>query len=140
MLDIRKRLPFFEFVRTRYEFQVVRRSGLFWPSYYLLTNPDLLAIKMDPLWHFVKYGWRENRNPNPYFNTWYYLDTNPDVRQLDVNPLFHFCLGGWKEFRNPSKDFVIQYYLEKNPEVAPSGINPLYHYLRYGVIERRSLS
>ena len=68
----------------------VTNSGLFDPSYYLKTNPDVAAAGVNPLMHFLKQGWTEGRDPNPLFDTSYYLETNPDVAAGGLNPLMHF--------------------------------------------------
>jgi len=33
------------------------------------------------LMHFVKYGWKEGRNPSSEFNTQFYLENNNDVQK-----------------------------------------------------------
>ena len=68
----------------------VTDSGLFDPSYYLETNPDVAAGGVNPLMHFLKQGWTEGRDPNPLFDTSYYLEVNPDVAAAHINPLVHF--------------------------------------------------
>jgi len=63
--------------------------------------PDVRKADINPIWHFIHEGWRENRNPSKNFNTRYYLKTNPDVDFSGVNPLIHFIKHGKKEGRNP---------------------------------------
>ena len=65
-------------------------TGLFSPCYYLLHNPDLFANKIDPLWHYMEYGWKECRNPSAEFNTNDYLDNHPHLIEKNINPLLHF--------------------------------------------------
>lgn len=50
--------------------------------------------------HFIRYGWKEGRNPSDYFNTNYYLNLYEDVRALGMNPLVHYLLYGKKEGRD----------------------------------------
>ncbi|MEI8216423.1 MAG: glycosyltransferase 61 family protein [Eubacteriales bacterium] len=71
-------------------------------KYYLSNNIDVTESKMDPLLHFVAFGFRESRNPNPEFDTNYYLTNNPDVLNSGLNPLVHYLKYGIKESRNPS--------------------------------------
>lgn len=37
------------------------------PSYYLANNPDVAASGMNPLQHYLQYGWHEGRNPSADF-------------------------------------------------------------------------
>ena len=85
------------------------------PGYYLQMNPDVKASGMDPYTHYIKYGWKEGRNPNEVFSTKDYLDANPDVAASGVNPLTHFETYGWKEGRDPSPNFDLKFYLQKIP-------------------------
>lgn len=117
----------------------LRSNELFDIAYYNKQYPDISRSGIDPVEHYVFYGWAEFRNPNEYFDTYYYLSTNKDVLSAQVNPLVHFIRQGWKEARNPSKDFIIKEYLKRNPDVAATNTNPLAHYLRYGKTEGRIL-
>lgn len=95
---------------------IIRRSGLFDPKYYLLKNPDIRFADTDPLNHFIKFGWREDRNPSAHFDVKFYLETNPDVKRTGINPLVHYIKYGAKEGRRalpsdrfmPSKDIPKQ--------------------------------
>lgn len=71
-------------------------------KYYLLTYPDVRHADVSPLFHYIKYGWREGRNPSSMFNTRYYLQTNPDVFLSNINPLVHYIRFGKLEGRPPS--------------------------------------
>ena len=43
----------------------IKKSGRFDAAYYLLNNPDVRAADVDPLLHFIKFGWKEGRDPSP---------------------------------------------------------------------------
>jgi len=58
------------------DYFVIKHSGLFDEKYYLLHNPDVRRADIDPLKHFIKYGWKEGRNPSENFDTSYYLSNN----------------------------------------------------------------
>jgi len=73
-----------------YHYYIIAKSGLFDCNYYLLNYPDVRKADMDPLWHFVKKGWKELRNPSSDFNTRAYLEENPDVKNARINPLSHY--------------------------------------------------
>lgn len=93
---------FSKIIRQWKEYFIIRKSGYFDPAYYLLHNPDVRKADVDPLWHFINYGWREGRSPNSWFETNYYLDSNPDIKKSDANPLVHYIQFGQKEGRQPS--------------------------------------
>ena len=108
------------------------------PGYYLAMNPDVKAAGIDPYTHYMKYGWKEGRNPNADFSVKDYLASNPDVAKKGMEPLTHFEKYGWKEGRDPSANFDIGLYLAHNADVKAAGINPLDHYLIYGQSEGRA--
>ncbi|ACB94168.1 hypothetical protein Bind_0516 [Beijerinckia indica subsp. indica ATCC 9039] len=68
-------------------------------SYYLAKNTDVRDANIDPLKHFLIWGWRERRNPSLSFDVNFYLQTYPDVAAADVNPLIHFIMAGQAEGR-----------------------------------------
>lgn len=80
---------------------IIKQSGFFDPAYYLLQYPDCRRADVDPLWHFVRHGWKEGRNPSDCFDTEDYLKNNPDVRQSGMNPLTHYLIYGRWEGRAP---------------------------------------
>jgi hypothetical protein len=51
------------------------------------------------LQHYDEFGWKENRNPSPNFNTDNYLAANPDVEAANIDPLLHFLQHGAFEGR-----------------------------------------
>lgn len=79
--------------------QLIKKSKLFDPVYYLFTYPDVRIADMDPLKHFMKFGWKEGRNPSEGFNTQFYLNTYPDIRAEGINPLIHYICFGQREGR-----------------------------------------
>lgn len=70
--------------------------------YYLAENPDVKSAGIEPLGHYIEYGWREGRNPTPLFWTRYYLDANRDVSEAGVNPFYHYIRLGKVEGRRPN--------------------------------------
>lgn len=55
-------------------------------DFYRTAFPDVAAAGMDPLEHFLTYGWREGRDPNPSFSIRNYLEEYPEVAARGVNP------------------------------------------------------
>jgi glycosyltransferase involved in cell wall biosynthesis/ubiquinone/menaquinone biosynthesis C-methylase UbiE len=115
----------------------LRRSGLFADSYYLAQYPDVAARGMDPLFHYVFHGWREERDPNPLFSTSFYRSKYPDIAAAGVNPLVHYIRHGAAEERDPSPRFSTSGYLKMYPELRKSGRNPLRHYLDHGLLQEK---
>ncbi len=103
----------------------ISQSGVFDAEWYRATYPDVRAAGVDPLEHFVVFGWREGRDPSPLFSVSYYLEKNPDVAAADFNPLTHYLLWGWREGRWPRPGFDQTAYLEGH--VMTNGVPPLVH-------------
>lgn len=65
------------------------------PVFYLRENPDVASARIDPTEHFLSFGWREGRDPSPFFSTKAYLAANPEVATSGRNPLLHFLEEGF---------------------------------------------
>lgn len=74
-------------------------SSLFDAAWYLSRYPDVAASGLDPVRHYLEFGWREGRNPSPSFSTKGYLKANKDVAQHGLNPLVHYIEHGQVEGR-----------------------------------------
>lgn len=108
---------------------VVAGSGLLDPNYYLINGTDVHEAALDPAQHFCRFGWREGRKPNLYFDTNWYLRTNPWVNRVGINPLVHYILQGERAGRRPIIYFDPAWYCERN-EIAPEQ-SALAHYLAH---------
>lgn len=97
-----------------YHYFVIKRSGLFDVAYYLLTYSDVQLAGINPIWHYIKFGWKEKRNPSANFNTAYYISQNRDVQALGVNPLIHFIQHGRYELRSTNPESTNGDYLYYN--------------------------
>lgn len=53
----------------------------------------------NPALHYLSKGWREGRDPTPWFSTWHYLAMHPDVAAAGINPFLHYCVAGQSEGR-----------------------------------------
>lgn len=133
-------------------------------KFYLACNPDVAEAGLDPLDHFVAYGWQEGRNPTPWFSIAEHLERNPELRQQRINPFYHFlqsqaqhAISGaaaagsepdpGKTAPDPTPDaersvvaphFDAVYYIASNGDVAASRTDPLEHFLKYGWREHRN--
>ena len=72
---------------------------------------------LDAAAHYLNIGWRENKNPSPFFSTADYLEQNPDVEIAGINPLLHFEKYGMKEgrFLDEINKFMPE-ILKRNPD------------------------
>jgi hypothetical protein len=68
-------------------------------SFYRAVNPDLADANVDPIRHYADVGWREGRDPAPWFSTEHYVKANPDVAKGGWNPLHHYLVRGRGEGR-----------------------------------------
>lgn len=105
--------------------------------YYLAHNADVAAAGVNPLQHYLTYGWKEGRDPNAYFSTTSYLTQNADVAAAKVNPLEHFEYYGWREGRDPGPNFSLGKYLDANPDVKAAGVDALQQFLTVGRAQGR---
>lgn len=62
-------------LRLLRDYLTIKRSKMFDAAYYLRINKDVRLSDIDPLMHFVKYGWKEGRNPSANFS----LDQFPGI-------------------------------------------------------------
>ncbi|HET6971758.1 MAG TPA: hypothetical protein VFH92_11575, partial [Phenylobacterium sp.] len=63
-------------------------------AFYLASYADVAEAGVDPLEHFMLFGWREGRDPSPEFSTTTYLAAFPDVAAAEVNPFVHYLTNG----------------------------------------------
>ena len=66
-------------------------------DFYLRQNPPLYGV--DPIDHFIAFGWRLGYNPHPDFDVKYYMQMNPDVAKANLNPFWHYVVSGKAEGR-----------------------------------------
>ena len=77
-----------------------RLRQLFDKRFYEETNPDLDADRAS-FEHFMSRGWRQLRDPAPWFSVENYRSRNPDV--VGQNPFSHYVFTGSREGRQISK-------------------------------------
>jgi GT2 family glycosyltransferase len=114
----------------------IERSYLFDPQWYLDQNPDVAKHGIDPMAHYVRNGFMEDRDPHPLFNAAWYRATYR--RELNgVSPLIHFLRNGGGRKRAAHPLFDSAFYLRQNKEVAGRNLDPLKHFIEVGEAERR---
>ena len=87
-------LDFYKYIR---DYNSLKKSDLFDSEYYLANNEDVKNAKMNPIKHYLKFGWKEGRNPSAKFNGNDYLNKRPDVRVAGICPLVHYLKFGKEE-------------------------------------------
>lgn len=73
-------------------------SAAFDPDFYRTVYTDVPS-GMSPLWHYRMQGWREGRDPAPWFSAEAYLADNPDLSEAGEEPFRHFLAQGAYEGR-----------------------------------------
>lgn len=74
-------------------------SGIFDENWYCEKYKDVKLSNIEPLDHYVRFGFIMGRDPGPQFNLQFYREQNPDVIDAGVNPLQHFIQYGQREGR-----------------------------------------
>lgn len=138
-------------------------------NFYRQAHYDLTYVEFNPPIHYGVSGWREGRDPTPWFSTKAYLTLNPDVAEAGADPFVHYLRRGFREGRPfaaseradayyamltgradapitpPERDAAAEFfdeafYLAMNPDLAQAGLDPLDHFLRHGWREDRDPS
>jgi GT2 family glycosyltransferase len=79
-----------------HEYDLVARSGLFDPTFYVRNNADIAALNVDPLIHYLELGCREGRDPSADFDTTHYLAQCQSLGEQPQNALLHYLSVGIK--------------------------------------------
>jgi hypothetical protein len=126
-----------EWNRLRADIRTIRRSGLFDADWYSARYGDVARSGLDPLYHYVRYGALEGRDPSPDFDTDWYCQRYAEVRNTVLNPLLDYIRSA-ADGRDPSPVFRTAWYLSAYPDVKKSGLNPLLHFRKFGRSQGRS--
>lgn len=122
-------------------------------AWYLEVCSDVASAEMDPAEHYLEYGWKEGRDPAPWFSAKWYLETVlQPLAMSDIDPFAHYlsvgARGGFTPAQAAEKDaeklaekyFDAEFYLEQNEDVAQAKVDPWQHFLREGWKEGRNPS
>lgn len=71
----------------------LRRSGAFDADWYLARHADIAEGATDPMWHYLRFGAKEGRDPASGFSASRYRHRHPECGP-DENPLLHALLQG----------------------------------------------
>jgi len=114
---------------TSSHYRLVLESGLFDRDYYLRNNPDIAANGLDPLAHYLKQGFRENRRPGMLFDPGFYLSQVHQRDEDSENPLVHYLEQGKERGLSPNVFVDPDYYRLVNGSSAGSKTDALSHFL-----------
>ena len=88
----------------KHEKNIIKRSKYWDENWYKKTY--LYNNDLDPVEHFLSYGWKRGYAPSTQFDARGYLDFYEDVKAQNINPLLHYEKYGKKEGRFV-KDFEL---------------------------------
>jgi hypothetical protein len=83
-------------------------------AFYLAHSPDVAEAGLDPLEHYLLFGWREGRDPCPDFSTDTYLAAFPEVAAAEVNPFVHYLTNGRPRALPPEHPLGFRYEVIEN--------------------------
>jgi hypothetical protein len=86
-------------------------STAFDGAFYRAANPDLADGGRDPIGHYLTSGWREDRDPAPWFSTRAYAEAYPELVKAGWNPLHHYLTVGRYEGRTVVRSALADDYL-----------------------------
>ena len=105
-------------------------------AFYLSEYPDVRDAKIEPFHHYMKFGWKEGRDPSSSFSTFQYRQNHMESGSKE-NPFLHWALNGTLDETKSSSQkqtsnisFNPEYYQSQFQEKLPSDL--LDHYLKIG--------
>ena len=78
------------FIKFIIDYNLIKKSDLFDNKYYLSQNEDVDRANIDPIKHYLKFGWKEGRNPSAKFDGNAYLNRKPYLKANNTCPLVHY--------------------------------------------------
>jgi len=98
-------------------------SPLFDMTWYATMNSDVNEAEANPLYHYLRYGWEEGRDPVPWFSLESYWSRYTDVPR-EIDPYVHWLVYGRDEGRTPNETASMAMSLRPliyfDPEPEPS--------------------
>jgi glycosyltransferase involved in cell wall biosynthesis len=105
-------------------------TRMFDASFYLNTYPDVAEAGVDPLLHYLTWGWREKRTPHPLFDVAFYI-SQLEATENPTDLFLHYLTEGWQRGLSPHPIFDPAYYRTFQGD-DEGKISPLEHYAFYG--------
>ncbi|MGQ9367397.1 hypothetical protein [Azospirillum sp. ST 5-10] len=108
-------------------------TGLVDADWYRVRYPDVAAAQVDPRWHYLHHGWREERSPNPWFDPSWYRRTAMAGEDAGLSPLEHFVVTGAAAGCRPVREFATAWYMERHLGSRHPSAEALRHFLTVGL-------
>jgi hypothetical protein len=108
--------------------ELLRNAGRWFDhDWYLVRNPDVMRVGIDPLAHYLRYGEAEGRYPSPWFNpAWYRAAYDVPAGQ---SALEHFLLRRSTGQFLPCPALYLVPQLSAGQEAIAAGLDPFDRYL-----------
>ena len=113
------------------DYLIVEASHFFDGDWYLEQYKDVAKARLDPVYHFCKYGNTGTRNPSPFFDSAWYLKQYPDVAKAKMNPLIHYLRYGYNNSKfkvHPVNSAITPILLRKH--ILKSGLFDAKYYAK----------
>ncbi|SDP14534.1 Glycosyltransferase involved in cell wall bisynthesis [Desulforhopalus singaporensis] len=108
--------------------QLADPHPLFDTAYYLLRYfPE--GLKMNPLVHYLRIGWKKGLHPGPFFDPEIYRRRSG---WRNGDPLTHYSRYGAAAAISPGRGFDIDWYLDRNPTLVSVKHEIIKHYKLHG--------
>lgn len=142
------------------DIQTILESEQFDTTFYLANYPEVKHSGLDPLVHYVAFGYKEHKNPNATFNTEIYQRLFSKIIAKNENPFAHYLRNKTNTLffekgllQNYSHDILTkclkklknyalfdeEYYKTLHKTVQFSTISPTQHALLHGIGEGRDI-
>lgn len=110
---------------------------LFSESFYYQNSLNL-DKSVNPLIHYLKHGWKEEKSPHLLFDVRMYLRTYPRIVKAGLDPITYYLCYGWEEGHWPNQVFDTDYYCGLYTADKRVHENPLIDYVLNDTKQRRS--
>lgn len=107
-------------------------SLYFDPNYYLSNNSEIKKEDIEPLAHFVEYGFFERNNPHPMIDLLYIQQLNPDAL-VNVHSFIDYIYKN----QTLSPYFDSNFYNKTYPDIQEAGMLAFDHFVLSGGEEKR---
>ena len=89
-------------VPATFDEQLVALGADFDRDFYRDAYADVAQGGLDPAVHYLVAGWREGRDPAPWFSTRAYLARRPELAEAGINPFVHYLTVGRRRGAAPA--------------------------------------
>lgn len=109
--------------RIRRDAEILKASELFDGDWYLKQYPDVHDSGMDPAEHYIRFGWRDGREPSPFFRSNVYLALNPAARRAGISPLHHYLRSAKAQRPNARVEADLAFLHKISADAGPAQVH-----------------